>query len=176
MAAVSHWRKRAMTRKRGQRKGSLLRGLVALVRLSPSPLVAQKVITLKGHTDSVDSVAFSPDGKRLASGSVDQMLKVWDAQTGQQTLTLKGHTRAVSSVAFSPDGKRLASGGGEFNKSGEVKVWDAQTGQQTLSLKGHAGFVWSVAFSPDGKRLASGSTDKTAKVWDAQTPKAPKKP
>ena len=121
--------------------------------------------TLRGHTGRVTSVAFSPDGKRLVSGSQDNTVKVWDAQTGQETLTLKGHTGAVRSVAFSPDGKRLVSG----SQDGTVKVWDAQTGQETLTLKGHTLWVTSVAFSPDGKRLVSGSQDCTVKVWDAQT-------
>ena len=110
-------------------------------------------------------MAFSPDGKRLASASQDETVKVWDAATGQETLTLKGHTSGVMSVAFSPDGKRLASA----SMDGTVKVWDAATGQETLTLKGHTGPVTSVAFSPDGKRLASASADKTVKVWDAAT-------
>jgi hypothetical protein len=110
-------------------------------------------------------VVFSPDGKRLVSGSYDNTLKVWDAQTAQDTLTLKGHNNWVLSVAFSPDGKRLVSGSGD----GTVKVWDAQTGQDTLTLKGHTKGVTSVAFSPDGQRVVSGSTDKTLKLWDAQT-------
>jgi WD40 repeat protein/tetratricopeptide (TPR) repeat protein/tRNA A-37 threonylcarbamoyl transferase component Bud32 len=124
---------------------------------------------LRGHILPVHSVAFSPNGKRIASGSRDQTVKVWDVQSGQEVLSLQGHTGSVYSVVFSPDGKRLASGVGEYGKPGEVKVWDAQTGRQVLALQGHTGYVWSVAFSPDGRRLATGSGDKTVKVWDAQT-------
>ena len=74
------------------------------------PTRAPKRSSLKGHTDAVTSVAFSPDGKRIVSGSQDQTVKVWDADKGTETLTLKGHTQLVTSVAFSPDGKRIVSG------------------------------------------------------------------
>jgi Flp pilus assembly protein TadD len=110
-------------------------------------------------------VCFSGEGKRIASASVDQTVKVWDAQTGQETLSLKGHTNSVTSVCFSPNGRRIASA----SLDGTVKVWDAQTGQEALSLKGHTGPVTSVCFSPNGRRIASASWDQTVKVWDAQT-------
>jgi WD40 repeat protein/serine/threonine protein kinase len=128
------------------------------------------LLTLKGHTGEITSVAYSPDGKRLASGAGNTPgkpgeVKVWDAQTGQELLPLKVHNDIVWSVAFSPDGKRLASA----CRDQTVKVWDVQSGQELLSLKGHTNSVWSVAFSPDGKRLASGSWDQMVRVWDAQT-------
>src|SRR5205823_9012744 len=100
----------------------------------------QETRTLQGHAGPVMSVAFSADGKRIASGSGDKTVKVWDAHTGQEQLTLMGHCRRVYSVAFSADGKRIAAGG----NSKTVEVWDAQTGQEILTLKGHTKDVSSV--------------------------------
>jgi WD40 repeat protein/tRNA A-37 threonylcarbamoyl transferase component Bud32 len=116
-----------------------------------------------GHDKEVTSVACSPDGKRIVSGSADCTLKVWDADKGQELLALRGHPAGVTSVAFSPDGKRIVSG----CKDMTLKVWDADKGQELLALKGHTDWVTSVAFSADGKRVASGSNDRTLNVWDA---------
>ncbi len=139
----------------------------APVKAEPQALQAvdggQELLTLKGHSQPVTSVAFSSDGKRLASASFDNTVKVWDATNGQETLTLNGHTQMVFSVAFGPDGKRLASA--SFDQT--VKLWDATSGQEALTLNGHTGPVNSVAFSADGKRLASASKDQTVKVWNA---------
>jgi len=89
-----------------------------------SRLLKSDLLTLTGHSHIVLSVSFSPDGKRIVSGSYDNTLKVWDAQTGQETLALNGHSDRVSSVSFSPDGKRIVSCSGKSRKSGEIKVWD----------------------------------------------------
>jgi WD40 repeat protein len=123
------------------------------------------LLTLKGHSNQVNSVAFSPDGKRLASGCWDGTVKLWDAATGQEIHTFRGHGHYVTSVAFSPDAKRLASAGHDRT----VRLWDTATGQEVLTLKGHTDWVTSVAFSPDGKRLASGSNDGVVKLWDTAT-------
>jgi WD40 repeat protein/serine/threonine protein kinase len=105
------------------------------------------------HAQAVLSVAVSPDGERIASGSQDGIIKIWDAKTGQELRRIPAHKNHVRSIAFSPDGLSLASGSWDET----VKIWDAQTGQARRTLKGHHVKVWSVAFSPDGKLLASGA-------------------
>ena len=127
--------------------------------------------TLWGHTAGVSSVAFSPDGLRLASatGQVYRPgdIKVWEVRTGQEVLSLKGHASRVESVCFSPDGKVLASGSGDQT----IKLWDTRTGHELRTFRGHRNYVSSVCFRPDGKQLASASADGTVKVWDTQTGK-----
>ncbi len=110
-------------------------------------------------------VAFSADGKRLATASLDKTAKVWDVETGQELLTLAGHDDRVMGVAFSPDGKLLATASWDNT----AKVWDAATGKEIETLRGHSGYVFSVAFSPDGKRLASAGGYRNrgeVKLWD----------
>ncbi|KAG8664318.1 uncharacterized protein FPOAC1_013656 [Fusarium poae] len=121
--------------------------------------------TLEGHGSSVMSVVFSADGQRLASGSADKTVKIWDAATGACKQTLEGHGNWVMSVVFSADGQRLASGSADKT----VKIWDAATGACKQTLEGHGSSVLSVVFSADGQRIASGSDDNTVKIWDAAT-------
>jgi WD40 repeat protein len=120
---------------------------------------------IDGHTSEVLSVGFSPDGKRVVSGSNDSTVRIWDVGTGQPTATLEGHTEAVNSVGFSPDGKRVVS----ISDDKTVRIWDVGTGQPTATLEGHTLPVRSVGFSPDGKRVVSGSWDSTVRIWDVGT-------
>jgi len=120
-----------------------------------------------GHSDPVESIAFSPDGSRIVSGSSDKTIRLWDAETGDPIgKPLEGHSSSVNSVGFSPDGSRIVSG--SFDKT--IRLWDAATGDPIgKPLEGHSSRVDSVAFSPDGSRIVSGSWDKTIRLWDAET-------
>ena len=119
---------------------------------------------------SVLSVAFSPDGKHVASGSGDTIVRVWDSQSGKSIATpFVGHTATVRSVAFSPDGKCIASGSDDQT----VRIWDWKSGKSIgTPFRGHTGGVNSVTFSPDGKRIASGSGDTKVRIWDSQSGKS----
>jgi len=114
-----------------------------------------------GHGRDVISVVFSPDGRLLASGSVDCTIKLWRVADGSLVRTLTGHTDFVTSVVFSPDGRLLASGSGDKT----IKLWRVADGSLVRTLTGHTVPVNSVSFSPDGRLLASGSWDKTIKLW-----------
>ncbi|MGF1936522.1 MAG: NACHT domain-containing protein [Nostoc sp. ChiQUE02] len=124
---------------------------------------------LQGDTASpwLKSIAFSPDGNLLATGSEDCRIKLWDINTAECIKTLEGHIDWVWSLSFNPDGQILASGGGNYDKT--VKLWDINTGECIKTLQGHRSDARFVTFSPDGQIIASSSHDRTVKLWDFHT-------
>ena len=139
-------------------------------------------ITLSGHSDDVYSVAFSPDGSKLASGSLDNDIKIWDgtaaANTSTPIATLSGHSNGVRTVAYHPSGTKIASGSDDTT----IKIWDAtvtaNTSTPIATISAHSALIHSVAFSPNGSKIASASKDYIIKIWDASklddtTPTAP---
>ncbi len=118
-----------------------------------------------GHSDSINAVVFSPDGKWLASGAFDNAVKLWDVKTWTLHKTLHWHSDWVLDVDFSPDGRLLASSG----KDKQVRLWDVSTGERLRSLHGHRQDVASVQFHPSGQVLVSGSNDRSIKYWEVET-------
>jgi WD40 repeat protein len=111
---------------------------------------------LKGHADGTLAVAYSPDGRTLATGGADRRVRLWDPASGAERAELK-HPSGVHAVAFSPAGRTLVSGGGSM----ELRVWDTGTGRLLARLPGHSAVVKCVAFGPDGRWFVSGSGDRT---------------
>ncbi len=130
--------------------------------------VTRLLRTLKAHPSGVSEVAFSPDGKRLATVAQGSDVKLWDVESGFEVRTFKGHLGDLTSVAFSPDGKQLASA----DSKGTIKLWNVHTGDPLYTLQGNANRVSSVAFSPAGRWLASASLVRgTGKIqlWDTKS-------
>jgi WD40 repeat protein len=119
--------------------------------------------TCYGHSMQVRSVAYSPDGTRIATGSDDSTIKLWDADNGQEICTLSPNQGSVFEVVFSPDGKRIASAGSDNT----IKIQDVQSGNLIATLKGHDNYIKAMAFSRDGKQLVSIGIDATVKRWDS---------
>jgi WD40 repeat protein len=122
----------------------------------------QELIILEMRVGEIHSVAFSLDGKILASGSDEGTIKLWHVATGKEICDMGGHANSIRSLIFSPDGKILASGGDDRT----ITLWDVATGKKLHILQGLGEAVTSLVFSPDGKTLASESNDHIMKLWD----------
>ena len=149
--------------------GLLLFGPAALPASFAQPSAPEtpkpELIPQTGHTLTVTGAAFSPNGRLLATGSIDETIVLWEVATGRELRTLRGHTWAVADVAFSPDGRFLASGSADKT----VKLWDVASGRELRTFTGHSRVVELVVFSPDSRSLASGSADHTIKLWGVAT-------
>ena len=142
-------------------RGCLVAALAALA-IQP-PLTLER--SARGHTSAVRALAFSPDGKTLASCSDDGTIKLWDAPALREVRSLPGHRGAVLCLAFSPDGKRLATGGADK----AIRIWDVASGKLLLTRKGHTCAVVGLRFDPKRRFLASAGRDHTIRLWAKRT-------
>lgn len=135
-------------------------GIEPVVNVWDANTLQRRHVLRVGHTDAIQDVTFTPDGRRIVTASWDGTAKIWDLARGRQRATLRGHRGAVLGVAISPDGETIATG----SHDGTAKLWDADTGRQLVTFYGHDLVVHTVAFSRDGRFLATGSGDGTVSL------------
>ena len=127
----------------------------------------EELALLTGHTGEVDRIAFNPDGSTLASGGLDNTVRLWNVDTQTEIGTLEGHTGEPDSIFFSPDGRTLAS----LDDDNTLRLWDVKTQTQIHTLEGFTGSLESVSFSPNGITIATGGQDEIVRLWDVNTRK-----
>jgi WD40 repeat protein/serine/threonine protein kinase len=123
----------------------------------------EEIRSTAAHRDWIHAVAFSPDGKTLATGGNDQTVKLWSAADGREIVSFQGHSQWVLALAFSPDGGQLVTASNDKT----VRLWDVGSGKEVQAMAGHRPWACAVAFSPDGKTIASGGGDHSIKLWEA---------
>jgi eukaryotic-like serine/threonine-protein kinase len=160
--------------------GSGILAWLLYTRKSPAhSALSPTLLTYRGHFNQVTAVAWSPDGKFIASGGNDHTLQVWNAKTGSRLFISHGQIGGVPGVAWSPDSTRIASASAGPSISGgpasdnTVRVWNVSTGKSIYTYHGHSSGITGVAWSPGGKRIASSSTDYTIQIWDAMNGQHP---
>jgi WD40 repeat protein len=149
-------------KKAGLSSGNLRKGGIFSVVLGGTQHFSSLLCRISGHTDAINSVAFCCDGIRLASGSDDTTVRIWDSNTGALLVSLEGHKESVTAITWSPDGERVASA----SRDQSVFIWNASTGSLISKLVGHSTAVLDVAWSMDGTRIVSASHDMIVRIWD----------
>ena len=127
--------------------------------------ISAKTFSAEGHTKEINTVAITPNGKYVVSGSEDCTIRVWDFDTGGLASTLEGHKDSVNAIAITPNGKYVVSGSNDRS----IQIWNLETGEFIRALKGHEGWVNAVAVTPDGKHVVSGSSDRTIRIWSLES-------
>jgi hypothetical protein len=145
----------------------LVLGVLVLLTMHFVVRSLYEVRRLTGHQDAVTSVAVTPDGRYVVSGSWDRTVRIWELATGKEVRRLIGQQGHVESVAVTPDGRYIVSGGNDAT----LRLWELATGEEIRRFAGHEGHVRSVAVTPDGRYVVSGSWDRTVRIWELATGK-----